>query len=162
MNPGAAAFIRLVRHPLKFRFFLLTRLPSAYFTGVRVRHIDENRCETSVPYKWLSQNPFRSTYFASLAMAAELSTGALAQAHIYQRQPSVSMLLTSLEATYFRKATGRTIFTCTEGERIARAIDESLASGEGREVKVLSTGTNQQGETVATFYFTWSFKARRT
>ena len=93
MNEGTAAFIKLVKHPFKFRIFLLSRLPSAFFCGVRVREMDEQHCVVTVPYKWLSQNPFRSTYFACLSMAAEMSTGALSMAHSYKRQPPVSMLV---------------------------------------------------------------------
>jgi hypothetical protein len=161
MSPGVSAFIGIIRHPLKFRLFLLSKLPSAYFTGVRVREVDEKKCVVTVPYKWFSKNPFRSTYFASLAMAAEMSTGALSMAHLYKRKPSVSMLLVKMEAEYYKKATGRTTFTCEDGESIRKAIEESIASGEARAVRAGSTGVNEQGEVVAQFFITWSFKARR-
>src|SRR5215510_13317673 len=158
MNNDTTAFIKLMKHPLKFRMFLLSKLPSAYFTGVRVKEVDEKKCVTSVPYKWFSKNPFRSTYFASLAMAAEMSTGALALAHLYKRKPSVSMLLVKLEADYFKKATDRTTFVCNDGELFQRAIEETIATGESRTVKARSAGKNKAGEVVAEFFITWSFK----
>jgi hypothetical protein len=161
MNADKAAFARLMTHPLKLRLFLLSKLPSAYFTGVRVKEVDEKKCITTVPYKWFSKNPFRSTYFASLAMAAEMSTGALGLLHVYKRKPSVSMLLVKLEADYFKKATDKTSFVCNDGELIEKAIEESVATGEARTVKARSTGTNKAGEIVAEFFLTWSFKARR-
>ena len=161
MNPDTAAFTKLMKHPIKFRMFLLSKLPSAYFTGVRIKEANEKKCVTTVPYKWFSKNPFRSTYFASLAMAAEMSTGALALAYVYKRKPSVSMLLVKLEAEYFKKATGKTKFVCEDGELFQKAIEESIATGEARTVKARSIGTNKEGETVADFIITWSFKARR-
>jgi hypothetical protein len=161
MNPHTAAFIRLMKHPVKFRMFLLSKLPSAYFTGVRVREADEKKCVVSVPYKWFSKNPFRSTYFASLAMAAEMSTGALSMAHLYKRKPSVSMLLVKLEAEYYKKATRLTTFTCEDGDLIRQTIEDSIATGEAKSVRARSTGTNEHGEVVAQFFITWSFKARR-
>ncbi|MDP4264519.1 MAG: DUF4442 domain-containing protein [Bacteroidota bacterium] len=161
MNRGFEAFMKLVRNPFGFRMFLLGKLPSAYFTGVRIKELDEKRCVTTVPYKWFSRNPFRSTYFASLAMAAEMSTGSLSMAHLYRRTPSVSMLLVKLEATYFKKATSRTKFVCEDGELIQKAIEESIASGEAKTVRVRSTGTNEQGEAIAEFFISWSFKVRR-
>jgi Domain of unknown function (DUF4442) len=161
MNPNTAAFFRLVKHPFKFRMFLLSKLPSAYFTGVRVKEADEKRCVTTVSYKWVSKNPFRSTYFASLAMAAEMSTGALGLAHSYKRKPSVSMLLVKLEAEYFKKAADKTTFICEDGELIQKAIEESAATGEAKTVRAKSTGTNKAGEVVAEFFITWSFKARK-
>jgi hypothetical protein len=161
MNPNTTAFTRIIKHPLKFRLFLLSKLPSAYFTGVRVREIDEKKCEVTVPYKWFSKNPFRSTYFASLAMAAEMSTGALSMAYLYKRKPSVSMLLVRLEGEYFKKATGRTKFTCEDGELIGKTIEDSVLTGEARSIKAKSTGRNEEGEIVAEFFITWSFKARK-
>jgi hypothetical protein len=161
MNANTAAFIRLMKHPLKFRLFLLSKLPSAYFTGVRIKDADEDKCITTVPYKWFSKNPFRSTYFASLAMAAEMSTGTLALIHLYKRKPSVSMLLTKLEAGYFKKATSKTSFVCNDGQLIRQAIEESVATGEARTVRAKSTGMKGNGEIIAEFFITWSFKARK-
>ncbi|MET0241909.1 MAG: thioesterase, partial [Flavitalea sp.] len=60
-------FARLVNSGFRFRLFLLAKLPSAYFSGVRVRSLDEEKCIVTVPFKWFSQNPFRSTYFACLS-----------------------------------------------------------------------------------------------
>lgn len=160
MKADTNRFIGLMKHPLKFRMYLLMKLPSAFFAGVRIRDMDEKHCMVSVPYKWFSQNPFRSTYFACLSMAAEMSTGALSMAHIYKRVPPVSMLVVKVESEYFKKATGRTTFTCEDGEAILRAIEESVATGEGRVFRAKSTGRNNNGETVAEFYVTWSFKVR--
>jgi len=140
--------------------FLFTKLPAAYFAGIRVREMDEKRCKVSVPYKWMSKNPFRSTYFACLSMAAEMSTGALAMAQLYKINPPVSMLVVKVESEYFKKATGRTNFVCSDGDLFQKAVDETIATGEGRTVKAKSVGRNKEGEVVAEFYITWSFKAK--
>lgn len=139
---------------------MLLKLPSAFFSGVRVRELSEQASTVSVPYKWFSQNPFRSTYFACLAMAAEMSTGILALAHIHKRQPSVSMLVVKMEAFYFKKAVGRTYFTCNEGEAIKEAIETAVISGEGQTIVVMATGKNVAGEKIADFLITWSFKTK--
>lgn len=161
MNDHTTAFIRLIRHPVKFRIFLFLKLPSAFFAGVRVKDINQATCIVKVPYKWFSQNPFRSTYFACLSMAAELSTGALSMAHLYKRQPPISMLVVKVESEYYKKATGVTIFTCTAGDRIRETIEKTIRSGEGENIRVQSTGRNNQGETVAEFWITWSFKVKK-
>ena len=160
MNPNAPAFIRLMKHPLKFRMFLFSKLPSAFFAGVRVRDIDEKKCVVTVPYKWFSQNPFRSTYFACLSMAAEMSTGSLSMMHVYKRKPPVSMLVVKLESEYFKKATGKTTFTCEDGGTIERAIEESVSTGEAKTVRARSVGKNKNDEVVAEFFITWSFKVK--
>ena len=154
------SFLQLVNHPFKFRLYLLYRLPAAFFSGVKVKECTLEKCTTSVPYKWLTQNPFRSTYFASLSMAAEMSTGLLALNNVYKREPAISMLVTKMEAQYFKKATGLTFFTCEEGMQIANAVNEAISDAEGKSVTITSTGRNKNGELIAEFVFTWSFKVR--
>jgi Domain of unknown function (DUF4442) len=153
-------FSKLIKHPIKSRLFLLTKLPAAYFSGVRIRSIDEQQCTVTIPYKWLTRNPFRSTYFASLSMAAEMSTGALSMAYLYKRIPPVSMLVVKVSSEYFKKATGRTRFTCADGKAILATIDKAVTSGEAQSFTCRSVGVNAAGETVAEFMVTWSFKAK--
>ncbi|MEP6617254.1 MAG: DUF4442 domain-containing protein [Ginsengibacter sp.] len=160
MQHSAIKFLRLVKNPLKFRMFLLYRLPSAFFSGLKVKAADENSCTVSVPFKWLTQNPFGSTYFASLAMAAEMSTGVFAMMYSYKRNPGLSMLVTRMEANYFKKAVSPTFFTCTDGKQVHDIVEEAILSGEAKTIQVRSIGTNSNGEKIAEFYFTWSFKSR--
>ena len=160
MNPSQQTFFKLANQPLKFRLYLLYKLPAAFFSGVKIIEIGEERCITSVPYKWLTQNPFRSTYFASLAMAAEMSTGTLALSNIYKRTPPLSMLVTKMEADYCKKVNGITFFTCEDGKDIALSIDEAVSTGIAKKIMTKSTGIDKNGERVAEFLFTWSFKAK--
>jgi len=157
----ANKFIRQLSNPVAFRLYLFWKLPAAFFSGVRIREIDEQHCVVTVPYKWFSQNPFRSTYFACLAMAAEMSTGSLAMAHVYKRKPPVSMLVVKFEASYFKKATGRTRFECKDGALLLSVIEQAIATGEAQTFVATATGTNEQGEKVAECLITWSFKAKR-
>jgi hypothetical protein len=153
-------FFRLLRNPLKFRFFMLTSLPSAYFSGLRIPEADMGHCVVTVPYKWFTRNPFRSTYFACLGMAAEMSTGVLAMSQLYKSKPAVSMLVVKAESAYFKKATGLTSFTCNDGNAIAETIARARATGEGQTVKTHSVGKNDAGDIVAEFFITWSFKTK--
>jgi hypothetical protein len=153
-------FLRLVNNPLKFRLFLLAKLPAAYFSGVRVKYADEEKCVVAIPYKWFSKNPFRSTYFACLSMAAEMSTGVLAMGHTYKQNPSVSMLVVRIEGNFMKKATGITTFTCEDGSRIKEMVRQAMASGKPTSLSAFSAGKNKEGETVAEFSITWSFKVK--
>jgi hypothetical protein len=162
MDARTEACIRLIRHPVRFRMYLLAKLPSAFFSGIRVRRLDERASEVTVPYTWFSQNPFRSTYFACLAMAAEMSTGVLGMIYVYRRTPRISMLVLNLEATFIKKAAGTTTFSCTEGRAISAAVEKSVATGEAQTIRVSSVGFNNAGEAVAEFFITWSFKAKNS
>jgi len=161
MNPYAQQFISIMRSSFKSRLFMFTKLPAAYFSGVRVKELNTEKAIVTVPYKWFSQNPFRSTYFACLSMAAEMSTGLLAMMQIHKRTPSVSMLVVKVESTYFKKATGITAFTCNAGKEFQEIVDACIADGEARTYISKSTGTNVAGEVVAEFFITWSFKAKK-
>ena len=157
---GAQKFLRQINNPFKVRLFLLSKLPSAYFAGVRVLFADEEKCVVTVPYKWFSKNPFKSTYFACMSMAAEMSTGVLAMVHLYQREPAVSMLVTRVLGDFNKKAVSRSSFTCEDGGRIREAIEEAVASGQGKMITARSIGRNPAGEIVAQFEITWSFKVK--
>ena len=158
-TPAAAAFRRTISSPLKLRLFMLRSLPMAYLGGLRLREITPKRAVITVPFKYLTQNPFRSIYFACLSMAAEMASGILAMMNI-QGQGRVSMLVVGLEAEFTKKAVGLIAFTSEDGQRIAQAIADSRASGEGRTVVCTSTGVDEAGDTVAVFRITWSFRAK--
>jgi hypothetical protein len=161
MTANVSAFIKSLKHPLKFRMFLLSRLPNAFFAGLRIKYLDETVCRVSVPYKWFTKNPFRSTYFACLSMAAEMSTGVLCLVHLYKRNPPVSMLVVKVESEYFKKAIGKTFFTCEEGLMIKETIEQTIEKGEAKTFRARSIGKNAEGLIVAQFFITWSFKSKR-
>lgn len=160
MNPGFREFRQQITNPLKFRIFMLKRLPSALFAGLRIKALDDQHAVVAVSYKWFNQNPFRSMYFAVQSMAAEMSTGLLASGQVYKSNPPVSMLVVGLEAKFVKKAVDTISFTCTDGDAIGDAIESSIASGEGKTITCYSAGTNLAGELVSEFWITWSFKAK--
>jgi hypothetical protein len=153
-------FIQVISNPLKYRLFLLSKLPLAFFTGLKIDSVSQLHCAVSIKYKWLNKNPFRSIYFASLSMAAELSTGVLCFGNIYKQNPSVSMLVTNMQASFSKKAIGNIVFTCSNGKEVKEAVEMALLKGNGTTIQLLSTGKNEDGEVVAEFHFTWSFKAK--
>jgi hypothetical protein len=159
----AAAAEKLRRRllsPLALRFYFLAKLPLALFAGLRVRELSRERCVTSVPYGWRSTNPFRSTYFAAQAMAAELSTGSLALFATLLAPESVALLIVGMDAVFEKKATALTTFTCREGAKIFAAVEETLRTGEGTTAEVETIGTAPDGTVVARFHFRWSFRRR--
>lgn len=153
-------FIREIRNPLRFKLFLISKLPMAFLAGLKIPEVTEEKCTVTIPYKYLTQNPFRSVYFACLSMAAEMSTGVLSMMHVYKSKPAISMLVVGMEAMFMKKATGKISFICHDGNKIAGAISEAKISGEGKTVTALSSGFTEAGEKVAEFKITWSFKAK--
>ena len=93
-------------------------------------------------------------------MAAEMSTGVLAMGHIFKKDPEVSMLVTKIEANFFKKATGTVTFISEDGRRIAAMVREAMSSGKSTSVNTYSTGKDKVGDTIAEFMITWSFKVK--
>ncbi|SIT28959.1 protein of unknown function [Filimonas lacunae] len=153
-------FAQLATNRFKFSLYLLSKLPAAFFSGVSVISLHDNTCSVKVPYKWFSQNPFRSTYFACLAMAAELSTGMLAMLQVKGVEQPVSMLVLEMKAAFHKKATGNTVFTCLDGELLAEMVNKAVTTQQPQTCIVTSVGLNDKGEEVAVFTITWTFKAK--
>ncbi|MGI4834288.1 MAG: PaaI family thioesterase [Janthinobacterium lividum] len=153
------AFSQQVLSPAKLRLFFLRRLPMAWLAGLRLRALTPEAATVTVRYKYLTKNPFRSLYFACLAMAAELASGIQAMRHSQGLGP-VSMLVVGLQADFQKKAVGTIAFTCPDGAALAAALAESRATGQGRTVVCTSTGHDEAGDVVAVFRVTWSFKAK--
>lgn len=153
-------FIRMTTRRRSFYLFLLRSLPSALFAGLRVRSLNEDECVVSVPYSWFSKNPFRSTYFACLAMAGEMSTGTLALLHMRESAQKVSMLVVEMEAKYHKKATGLTKFICKDGRLLQAAIQYAVGRGQPQTCKAYTVGIDKKGDCVAEFWITWSFKSK--
>lgn len=146
--------------PSKINTFLLFKLPSAYFTGVRVKTISETSCVTTAKHKWINQNPFNSMFWAVQGMAAELSTGAMVMACIEESKKNVSMLVANNKATFTKKAKGRIFFTCKDGEAIKKAIEATIATGEGQTCWMTSEGVDAEGDVVSIFEFEWTLKVK--
>lgn len=139
---------------------MLAQLPAAYFAGLRIEELCEEKCVISVRQNWFNKNPFKSIYFAILQMAAEVSTGIAGFSAIYKRTPPVSMLVVASEAKFYKKATGKILFTCTNIAAVHNAVEKATSTGEAQTIICHSTGTNSTGEKIGDFYFTWSFKAK--
>ena len=75
-GPAGERARRRVLGRLPVALWMWKTLPLAAFAGLRVVRLDEAACAVRLPGGWRTQNPFRSTYFAAQAMAAEMSTGA--------------------------------------------------------------------------------------
>lgn len=147
--------------PSKLNTYMFFKLPSAFWSGVRVKSIEETTCKVSVKHRWFNQNPFNSMYFAVQAMAAEFTTGALVMFQVKQSGKSVSMLVANNKSSFTKKATGRITFTCNQGILIKETIQKAIDTMEGQTVWLTSLGVNEKGEQVSEMQFEWTIKVRK-
>jgi hypothetical protein len=144
----------------KLNKFLFFKLPSAFWSGVRVKSINETQCIVQVKHRWFNQNPFNSMYFAVQAMAAELTTGAIVMLHIQKSNRKISMLVANNKGNFSKKATGRITFTCKDGHLIEDAVKKTIETGDGQTFWMKSIGTNEKGEQVSEMDFEWSIRLK--
>lgn len=144
----------------KFNVFTFFKLPSAWWCGVRLKHIDTNKTIVTVRHKWVNQNPFKSMFWAVQGMAAELSTGAMVIDQIEDSGKKISMLVINNTANFSKKAKGKITFTCEDGHLIKEALEKTIATGEGQTIWMKSVGVNQEGVVVSTFKFEWTLRLK--
>ncbi|MBC8768580.1 DUF4442 domain-containing protein [Arenibacter sp. BSSL-BM3] len=144
----------------KINMFSFFKLPAVWWTGVRLRYIDDQKAIVTVRHRWINQNPFKSLFWAVQGMAAELTTGAMVMNQIRKSRRNISMLVANNNANFSKKATGKITFTCTDGHLIAEAIKNTIATGEGQTVWMKSVGVNEEGIVVSTFNFEWTLKVK--
>ena len=131
----------------------------AWFAGMTVQHISMKEIRVRLPFRWSTKNPFRSVYFAAQTAAAELSTG-LAILLPVQQAGNISMLVTSVEAGFMRKAKSNLQFKCTEVEEAVDLVQKAIDTGEGQTRMLRSEGVDEEGNVVSEFFFEWSVKIK--
>jgi hypothetical protein len=146
--------------PFKLNAYTFFKLPSAFWSGVRVKQITLDTCRVTVKHSWFNQNPFKSMYFAVQAMAAEFTTGAIVMFHIKSSGKNISMLVAQNKAVFTKKATGKITFTCNQGKEIADCIEKAIHTNEGQTIWLTSIGINEIGEQVSEMQFQWTIKSR--
>ncbi len=154
-------FRKTFKNKLKLSFYFLRHMPMGFFNGLKVEEFDDEHACVSVPYNYLTKNPFKSMYFAVQSMAAELSSGVIAIEAVSKAPVPVSMLVLKMEAEYMKKARSKILFTCNNSKEIIETIKESIKTNEGKTIKITSTGTDKQGDIVSKFHFTWTFKPKK-
>ncbi|MBV6644439.1 MAG: hypothetical protein KI790_03265 [Cyclobacteriaceae bacterium] len=144
----------------KFKLFLLSKLPMGLLAGLKIESIDESSTVTSVPYNWLTKNPFQSMYFAVQSMAAELSTAASCLLAVQGQDVSVAYIIVDHEAKFLKKATSRVYFTCADSNIAFEAVEAAKATGDSQQATFMTVGKMGDGTVVSEYKFTWSFKVR--
>ena len=156
----ADALRRRLLKPWNFRAYLWRKLPLAACAGLSLRRLDETGCEVGLPGGWRTQNPFRSTYFAAQAMAAEMSTGAPAMVLVQGAPASIALILRGIEAVFTKRIHGPSVFTFDDVAGMHAVIARAASSGESESYTGLSIGRGPDGAPASEFRVTWSFKRR--
>ena len=145
---------------LKFNLYTFFKLPSAWWSGVRVTSFDDNLAEVSVKHRWVNQNPFGSIFWAVQGMAAELSTAIFVMRAIKKTDLPFSMLVINNSATFKKKAKGLIKFHCRQGIEVSQVVQNAISSGEAKKITLKSLGKDISGDVVSAFEFEWTIKRK--
>lgn len=150
----------MINKPL-FRVGMMKELPMAAIAGLSITVLEEDRCEVTVPYNFLNKNPFNTTYWAVLGMAAEMAPGAIVLMFARNAKLSVSTFVIGCEAKFVKRAVGLVTFKTEDGKSISDAITETCNDFLPKSIQTKSIGYDDKGEVVAEFTFDWGVKARK-
>ena len=143
-----------------YNTYTFFKLPSAWWSGVRVTKIDDLHAEVSLKHRWVNQNPFGSIFWAVQGMAAELSTAVFLMKTIKKSKKSVSMLVLKNSAVFRKKAKGLVKFNCSQGKAAATAVENAISTGVPASISLKSVGRDSSGDVVSEFEFEWSLKSK--
>lgn len=146
--------------PYKYNWFMFFKLPSAWWSGVRLKSLDQHLAVVDIGLNWFNKNPFKSMFWAAQGMAAEFSTGVLVMEKIRSSNQKISMLVANNKANFSKKAKGKITFSCDQGALIEEAIVTAVESGEGQKFWLSSSGIDTHGDIVSSFEFEWTIKLK--
>ena len=78
----------------------------SFFSGIRVKTINDKSCQTTVSLSWINQNPLSLCFGPFSEMAAELSTGLLIMNKIKNSGYNISMLVLHNKTSFYKKEKG--------------------------------------------------------
>lgn len=160
LPPKSEAFRRRMLNRFAFWLWRWKDLPLAAWAGLRLVGLDEGGCTVFLPGGWRTRNPFRSTYFAAQAMAAEMSTGLAAAVLVEGAPASVAMLLTEFHALYRKRIIGPSYFTFENLADMQAAVEKAAAGPEPHLYVARSIARDANADVCSEFAVTWSFKRR--
>jgi hypothetical protein len=138
----------------------LRYLPLALFARIKPVLIEKNKCEVSIPFKWVTKNPFKSMYFAAQSMAAEFSTALLLVNEINKSGANLALIIVSMKAEFIERASEHVIFKCEVDNALELTVQKAIKTGDPVTIELSSIGIDRKGSHVSSFWFTWSIKLR--
>ncbi len=143
-----------------FKAGMLKVMPMGTIAGLKIIELDDVHCKVTVPYKYINKNPFNTTYWAVLGMAAEMASGALVQMYTHKIEPSVSMFVTGCDGKFVKRAVGVTTFICKDGQLIADSVQKAIETKQPLTILSNVKGYDKDNVLLVDFNFEWSLKAR--
>ena len=151
------------RETLFLQLFSFLKIPVLFYLSPRVEQLDNVKCVIKLPMRRRAKNHLNSMYFAALSAGADCAGGLMAMRLILNSKQPISLIFKDFAAEFLKRAEGDVLFTCDQGEKIQKLVENAIDSTErvSDKVQVIATVPTKFGdEPVARFTLTISLKKR--
>lgn len=141
--------------------FLLMKVPTVLWAGIKVDLLDHSHCKVSIRRSWRNRNPYNGVYFANVLTAAEMASGLMVFDEILQAEDvagiKVAAIISSVNVQFIRPVKGAATVCCRQARQIEVAVLDAIKDGRAS-VLTHSTVHNDRGRLCADVEIIWTLK----
>lgn len=138
--------------------FLLMKVPTVLWAGIKVDLLDHTHCKVSIRRNWRNRNPYDGVYFANVMAAAEMASGLMVFDEMRQAYDTAGIKLAAYvrytEADFLRPVKGKATVCCRQSGEILSAILEAVTNGKDV-VRTNCSVHNERGKLCADVTISW-------
>jgi len=138
--------------------FLLLKVPSVLWAGVKVDLLDHSSCKVKITRNWRNRNPFNGVYFANILTAAEMSSGLMVFDEMKQAEEVAGIKLVAvvqhMTSHFTRPVKGEATVCCRQARDITAAVLDAVTNGKAV-VRTHSSVHNERGKICADVMIHW-------
>ncbi|MDN3679211.1 DUF4442 domain-containing protein [Vibrio tapetis subsp. quintayensis] len=152
----------LQKSNLYLNLFGFFKVPLIWLCRPKILQLDDEKVIVKIPLRRRTKNHLNSMYFGTLAVGADVAGGFMAMHKADQRGGKVSLAFKGVSAEFLKRPEADVIFTCVDGGKIDKMLDDTFASGErvNEAVRIVATCPSIHGEEpMAEFDLVLSLKA---
>ena len=145
---------------IKWNLFLLGlfKIPLLFYVSPKIIAISPDSCIVKIKLRRRTKNHLNSMYFGAMAVGADVAVGLHAFYLSELKKAKISLAFKSFNAEFLKRAESDVNFTCKEGDKINKMIEESKIEGKRVNEMIDVQAINSSNEMVAKFTMELSLK----
>jgi acyl-coenzyme A thioesterase PaaI-like protein len=145
---------------IKWNLFLLGlfKIPLLFYVSPKIIEISPDSCIIKIKLRRRTKNHLNSMYFGAMAVGADVAVGLHAFYLSELKKAKISLAFKSFNAEFLKRAESDVNFTCKEGDKINKMIEESKIEGKRVNEMIDVEAMNSSNEMVAKFTMELSLK----
>ena len=145
---------------MRLLIYLLGKLkiPMIGYVSPSLIELDDQKATIKIKLRRRTKNHLKSMYFGALAVGADIAGGIHAFYYAEKSKAKISFAFKDMKAEFFKRAETHVLFTTKDGLIIKEAMDKAIEEQTRINQAVCIKAFNTNGEQVAEFVLTASFK----